>query len=91
VVNLNIGNKDKIHLRLDKKDIRKSSIHKLLTDNLIAIEQTLPPLNTDYINHIILLTFHESEDKNKHLDFEAKITELDFENKIILLLLRGTT
>jgi hypothetical protein len=84
VANLNIGHKDEIHLRLDKKDVRKSRIHELLTDDLIAVEQTQPFLEAKYVNHTILLTYREADNGNKRFGFEVKIREVDSNNKIVL-------
>jgi hypothetical protein len=84
MTNLNIGQKEEIYLRLDESDIRKTEIYELLPDDVIAIEQTRPPLKAEHINLIILLTYREAGDKTRRFSFEARINEINSDDRIIL-------
>ncbi len=84
MANLNIVSKEEIYLRLERNNILKSKIHAFLPDDLIAIEQTQPPLKADYINRIILLTYREAEDKTRRFGFEARIKKISSDNRIVL-------
>jgi hypothetical protein len=81
---LNIEPGKEILLRLDENDIRKSQIHELLSNDLISIEQTQPPIENVHLNHIVLLTYRSAAKKPGRFGLEARIQEITADNRIIL-------
>ncbi|MGV8056467.1 MAG: hypothetical protein AB2L12_00290 [Smithellaceae bacterium] len=86
-MNLNIPPEEPIFLRFDVSDIRKSELHEILQNDLIAIEQPQPPIDATSLNRIIILTYKDPQEKDR-LGFEVRIQEITADYRVILLKLR---
>jgi hypothetical protein len=73
-----------ILLRLDENNIYKSQLHELLSNDLISIEQSQPPIKNAQLNHIVLFTYLSVAEKPGRFGFEARIQEITADNRIIL-------
>src|SRR4030066_725358 len=81
---LNIAPGEHIHLLLNGNKIRKSRIYQLLSNDFFSIEQTQPIIEKDYVNKIILLTYHTTKKNPGRLGFEARIQAITSDSRIIL-------
>lgn len=75
---------EEIFLRFDLNDIRKSQLQEILHNDLIAIEQTLPPVEACHLNRIVLLTYKVPTANTGRLGFEVRIQEITSGNLVIL-------
>jgi hypothetical protein len=82
-MNLHIRPEEPIFLRFDISDIRKSQLHQILQNDLIAIEQTQPPVEKTSLHHVIILTYKDPQE-NHRFEFEARIQEITVDNHVIL-------
>lgn len=89
-MNFNIPQGEPIFLRFDVGDIRKSQVHEILQNGLIAIEQPLPPVETTSLQRIITVTFKTPQEKER-CGFEVRIQEITADNQLILLKLNDPT
>lgn len=83
-MNLNIPPGEPIFLRFDVTDIRKSHLHEIQSNNLIALEQTQPPVEKSSLQRTIAVTYTDPEE-NGRLGFEARIQGITDDYRIILL------
>lgn len=81
---LNILPNEEIFLRLNPKDVRKSQLREILPDDLIAIEQTQPPVESSHLNCIVLLTYKPHAEQTDRFGFEARIQEITADYRIII-------
>jgi hypothetical protein len=81
---LGIPRGEEIFLRLEVKDVRKSQFCEILQDNLIAIEQTQPPLDPPHLQHTVLLTYKTHEESPGRLGFDARIEEFTADYRILM-------
>jgi hypothetical protein len=81
---LNIRPNEEVFLRLDTNDIRKSQLHEILRDDLIAIEQTQPPVESSHLNRIVLLTYKPHVEQAGRVGIEVSIQEITADYRIIL-------
>lgn len=78
---LSIPPKEEIFLRFDVRDIRKTKLQGILPENLIALEQTRPPVEKAEINRIVLLTYKVSAGR---IGFEARIQGITADYRVLL-------
>lgn len=76
-----ISPKEEIYLRFDVRDIRKTRLREILPGNLIALEQTNPPLGISEANRIILLTYRTNTGR---IGFEVRIQEFTSDHRVIV-------
>lgn len=81
---LTISPGEEVFLRLDVNDVRKTQLHQILPNDIIALEQTRPPVDNTHLNKIILLTFKTPGEKVSRSGFEARIQEIAADYRIIL-------
>ncbi len=81
---LDIEPSEEICLLLEGKDIRKSRLIQLLSNDYFAIEQTQQPIENGYLNHIVLLTYQKNAANSGRLGFEARIKAITSDSRIIL-------
>jgi hypothetical protein len=89
-MNLHITPSEPIFLRFDVSDIRKSQLHEILQNDLIAIEQPKTQVETASLHRLIILTY-KAPQENRRFEFEARIQEITADNLIILLKLSNPT
>jgi hypothetical protein len=80
---LSIAPSEEIYLRFDVKDIRKSQFQEVLPNDLIAIEQTWPPVDNSHLNRVILFTYKVPAE-DRRFGFEALIKEITAGKRVIL-------
>ncbi|MGD0022166.1 MAG: PilZ domain-containing protein [Smithellaceae bacterium] len=81
---LNIEPAEEICLLVEGKDIRKSRLIQLLNNDYFTIEQTQQPIESGYLNHIVLLTYQNTAANHGRLAFEARIKSITSDSRIIL-------
>ena len=82
-MNLNIPAGEPIFLRFDVSDIRKSQLHEIQSNDLIAIEQPQPPVEKTSLQRIVAVTYKDPQ-KNDRFGFEARIEEITDDYRLIL-------
>jgi hypothetical protein len=82
-MNLPILPGESIFLRFDESDVRESRLSQILPNDLIAIEQSCPPVEKTSLHRIILFTYKVSQ-KKERCGFEARIEEITTANLVIL-------
>jgi len=80
---LKIEPKTEIYLRLAINDIRPSHFTELMSNNLFAIEQTMPLIENHAINSLVLITYC-MDGTNNRLGIEARIESITPDYRIIL-------
>jgi hypothetical protein len=82
-MNLPILPGESIFLRFDESDVRESRLSQILPNDLIAIEQSCPPVEKTSLRRIILFAYKVSQEKER-CGFEARIEEITTANLFIL-------
>lgn len=81
---LDIGPKEEIYLRLDRSDIRRSYFIEFLPDNLLAIEQPDPCIDNSRLMSVIFFTFCPGRQKTSRSGFEARIETITDDYRVFL-------
>jgi hypothetical protein len=83
-MNLDVMPLEEISLRFDPDDIRKSQLQEIMSNELIAIKQTMPPVENTILNQTVLLTYPDSSGNTGRIGFKARIQEITPDYRIIL-------
>jgi hypothetical protein len=81
---LEIKPKEKIFLRLAANDVRRSHFIEFLHDNLISIEQTVPPVDNQHLMAVLFFTYCPGGQKKPRFGFEARIETITPDKRIFL-------
>jgi len=73
-----------LDLRLDKNDVRKTQLNQIISNDVIATEQTSPSFNNSHLNRIIIVTYKAPGENTGRLGFEARIEKITEDYQIIL-------
>jgi len=81
---LDIRPTDEVCLRIRENDVRSSHVIKFLGDRRIAVEQTVPPMDSSALMSLIFFTYCTDKHKDKRLGFQARIENITPDNRIII-------